>query len=1058
MVNLIKSVKLSKKNPTVGESIHIQVQLSDQAADVSINGLYGANQYLQFRSPGSFTVVVAAALGKDIEQIGERVKVGILNPDVAKPPIIWAGQNRYQPRTIEFSIANADAQLSNYGTYTAGDRVRQYAWNFGDGTTGVSEGGGIGHDYTDALDRDRLYTNFDVQADAYYANGLVASAKKTISVFNTYGLNKMRRGVLTPRVAVQNPAIIPTAFFFVGEVICLFTVTNLEDEEIAFTAEKHEWLTADVAENRAYGPADETALTSVAPSFSSAAIGVQAQVAPSFETMDLRVPARSTITVERVFSQDAFTKNVFGVAIHLSGIGMCSKLPAISSAYIEVKLPMQWSGLVSDAAPSRALQQLASAAAATNAVVTHQDLAEYYRRASVANVLSPKAPPADTSTALVQSRGSLPQKGPGSPARLAPQKLLDTANQSFYSVLANLLDPNRLPFDQVVPMVGQECDPDNVPDNLPDGMVCQLTAEVQWRYVPGRVLNAKKGDCLLDPGGPGLVGQLLRQVTPAQFYSHCGIMTKNHIEVTHSTGSDDWLKDHLAGSLFGQKGTEGFDPAALKYLWPGTVKQTIDNAYYGEWITSPDTGPYRISDFSFAPDLSDSSTIIYPVVVKPNPFDETAAVRGKLHAIADAALVIKGHYRFYCYTKPEIALGPEGIAGSDSGWAQGTIATTCSSFIWLAAQHANVKLEGPNKITSVGDLEPKDVTPGGAAADGSTLDGLYFYTAAERRAAANWLFNNVFDVARNKAGWLGEALTDAADSVANQVCNNFASDSTDDDDEWKTTGPANSVSPDNILFWDSPGSGNQAQFRSVYGHMEEVFYRPGTYAQVPIFRWNLVPTKGTLTGRVTANADVSGANVSLLGSGLQDVVVRSDGRFEFDNVPSGDYQLTAGLNIGGYWNSATVPMVHINAGQTTDVPIALQPPPEIYRLVTIWVEKQTDWSSAFAHSPSYFAETKTAQVWPFHSHAHLDFDGPPNYTPRAHIGFDIDLNADLSITVSWSASEFDDETEGGSVNGGANVPKNAGLSWNHLVVANDDPIDNDATTINFTINNDQANH
>jgi hypothetical protein len=44
------------------------------------------------------------------------------------------------------------------------------------------------------------------------------------------------------------------------------------------------------------------------------------------------------------------------------------------------------------------------------------------------------------------------------------------------------------------------------------------------------------------------------------------------------------------------------------------------------------------------------------------------------------------------------------------------------------------------------------------------------------------------------------------------------------------------------------------------------------------------------------------------------------------------------------------------------------------------------------------------------------------------------------------------------VNGGANVVKNAGLSWNHLVVVNDHPIDNDATTINFTINNDQANH
>jgi hypothetical protein len=356
---------------------------------------------------------------------------------------------------------------------------------------------------------------------------------------------------------------------------------------------------------------------------------------------------------------------------------MCSKLPAISSAYIEVKLPMQWSGIVSDPYSSRILQQVASASALTRNVVTHQDLDNSYRAFSISNTLSPVVgPDTSASIALVQDKGALQMTSPGSPTSIGPQNLVDTGSRNFAVALTNLLDPVRLPFDQPVPVVEQECDPDNVPDNLPDGMVCQLTSEVQWRYVPGRVLNAKKGDCLLDPGGPGLVGQLLRQVTPAQFYSHCGIMTKNHIELTHSTGSDDWLKDHVAGSFLGNKGTDGFNPTALKYLWPGTVTQTIDNAYYGEWIPSPDTGPYRISDFSFAPDLSDSSTIIYPVVVKPNPFDETAAVRGKLHAIADAALAIKGHYRFYCYTKPEIALGTGGVAGPDSGWAQGTVATT----------------------------------------------------------------------------------------------------------------------------------------------------------------------------------------------------------------------------------------------------------------------------------------------------------------------------------------------------------------------------------------------
>lgn len=330
------------------------------------------------------------------------------------------------------------------------------------------------------------------------------------------------------------------------------------------------------------------------------------------------------------------------------------------------------------------------------------------------------------------------------------------------------------------------------------------------------------------------------------------------------------------------------------------------------------------------------------------------------------------------------------------------------------------------------------------------------YTEAKRLAAAKWLYQTVYDMAHNKAGFLGTLFTDAPDDVANQICNTFASDWADggskDSDAWKSPGSGNAVSPDNMILWDSPASGNQGNFHGVYGHVEELFYLPGTYAQVPIYRWKMVPTKGTLKGTVTANADVTGANVSLLGSGMQDVVVHADGRFEFDKVPSDDYTVTAGLNIGGHWNSASV-AVHIDAGKTTDVPIPLQPPPEINRLVTISVEMETDWSSVFAHSPHVFFGTKTVQVRPFHSHEHLDFGGGD--TPRGQIRFDIDLMADLSITVSWNAQEVDDEVEG-EVHGGANVAKNATLNWTGLRVVNDDPIDNDATTMSFTITNAQA--
>ena len=79
-------------------------------------------------------------------------------------------------------------------------------------------------------------------------------------------------------------------------------------------------------------------------------------------------------------------------------------------------------------------------------------------------------------------------------------------------------------------MIGNECDPDNLPDDLPEGMVCQLTSETAWRFVPGRVANAKKGDIVLShaawhepPRGLGRqladhsFGQVVREVVRIAF-------------------------------------------------------------------------------------------------------------------------------------------------------------------------------------------------------------------------------------------------------------------------------------------------------------------------------------------------------------------------------------------------------------------------------------------------------------------------------------------------------------------------------------------------------------
>src|SRR4029453_16367712 len=158
-----------------------------------------------------------------------------------------------------------------------------------------------------------------------------------------------------------------------------------------------------------------------------------------------------------------------------------------------------------------------------------------------------------------------------------------------------------------------------------------------------------------------------------------------------------------------------------------------------------------------------------------------------------------------------------------------------------------------------------------------------------------------------------------------------------------------------------------------------------------------------------------------LGSGKPDIVVGSDGLFKFDNVYTGDYTVSAGLNINGHWNSAEV-AVHINAGATTDVTVMLQPPPEVNRLVTIDVQMETDWSSIWAHSPRVFFGTKSARVHPFHSHERLEFEGSDD--EHGKIIFEIDLNPNLSITVSWTAQEIDDGDVEAEIKGGWTIAEN----------------------------------
>lgn len=194
-----------------------------------------------------------------------------------------------------------------------------------------------------------------------------------------------------------------------------------------------------------------------------------------------------------------------------------------------------------------------------------------------------------------------------------------------------------------------------------------------WVKLPWRIQNARKGDLIMSPGGStGVIGGLLSQLSPPQHYTHMGIMTRDKVEIRHATGSDEWLQDHPNGHIIlaGPQPSDGFQPNALRYGWPGTITQSIDVAYQasldnnfaGASVKEAASGKsYVIHALGFEPTVvneqSDDSKppqwkTLYALVVKP--CHETDSVRQALHRIADAAIAIRGHYRFYSYSEGAI--------------------------------------------------------------------------------------------------------------------------------------------------------------------------------------------------------------------------------------------------------------------------------------------------------------------------------------------------------------------------------------------------------------------
>ena len=457
--------------------------------------------------------------------------------------------------------------------------------------------------------------------------------------------------------------------------------------------------------------------------------------------------------------------------------------------------------------------------------------------------------------------------------------------------------------------------------------------------MPGRFMNACKGDTILSPGGTGLIGSLLRGVDPPQLYSHSGIMSRNYDEITHSTASEDRLADYLEGKLHVR-------PDILKYLWPGTITQSVEASVNGEYWVDPENGKrYLIVNFSphsIGVSHNDDFVVVPPVVVKPDPMQETSAIRQMLHQVADSAAEMggqidddgnvivspKGHYRFYCYS--DSAIAESKTAGSDAGWAKGTVPTVCSVFIWLNMRKHGVHLESGTSSVMPTDLEASDVAAGAQVFPGIP-DGLYGYTTDERLACAEWLYDTIYDATLDEAGWLGEIIFDAADDIACQVVNTFANDDAEgwNSKQWRSVGDANLVSPDNILMWDAPEQGG------LYGYCEPLIYREPRVETYTISRWQKAANSGTITGKVFLNGNsVAGAHVQVY-DGKSDLT-NDSGEYVLEDVPYGTYTLKAYRVIDGVYYSKEV-SVSLSSGSRT-LNVTLEAPSDSFRLAGVYLD------------------------------------------------------------------------------------------------------------------------
>jgi hypothetical protein len=489
------------------------------------------------------------------------------------------------------------------------------------------------------------------------------------------------------------------------------------------------------------------------------------------------------------------------------------------------------------------------------------------------------------------------------------------------------------PGDPPGDAIGSSCTPGAAPPR--PGLSCQRTG---WTKdtVP-QIANALRGDVLLSRSC-GFVGGMLARVKPAQKWSHTGIMTENYVRIAQSTGMEDWITDHPNGDF--DQPTDGFEEHAVRYVWPGTVESEVRQAYeIGLVEKDPDGKDRTIKGFSHRSVRCDEDgVLVFPHVLKPTA-ERDPAVRPTLFQLADAARQVNGNYRFFGYSDGTVSEDP----GPPAWVTAKPTPTVCSLMLWKAAKNIGLTLDA-DKSNNVPDTEVLPTTP----------DGLYFYRSDERRAAADFLYKEVYDKVDQKVvdgaeelgakvgratnsglgyliglgfatalGWTSDIRDDCANQIVNCFASDFCSEDAKDSENWKNPGDGQAVSPDDLLSWDLFAQ-----------HIEPLVYRTGENAAV--YTWEASPGTGTVCGRVTLDGNpIAGAQIVSTDNPLP-AFSQADGSFRFTATNAGAVSLTATLFVGaadsGELLTGKVDL-QVVPGDNPCVDVALQRPPIEFRKV-----------------------------------------------------------------------------------------------------------------------------